>query len=34
MPELVSPVGYPLALLAMVGIDVYLYFHFKKVKWL
>ena len=34
MPELKSPFGYPLALLAMVGIDVYLYFHFKKVKWL
>jgi magnesium transporter len=34
MPELESPFGYPLALLAMVGIDVYLYFHFKKVKWL
>jgi magnesium transporter len=34
MPELKSPFGYPLALLAMVAIDVYLYFHFKKVKWL
>jgi len=34
MPELKSPWGYPLALLAMAGIDTYLYFHFKKVKWL
>jgi len=34
MPELKSPFGYPLALLAMIGIDVYLYFHFKNVKWL
>ena len=34
MPELKSPFGYPLALLAMAAIDVYLFFHFKKVKWL
>ena len=34
MPELKWTFGYPLALLAMVVIDVYLYFHFKKVKWL
>jgi magnesium transporter len=34
MPELKWTFGYPMALLAMVVIDVYLYFHFKKVKWL
>jgi magnesium transporter len=34
MPELKWALGYPLALGAMLLIDVYLYFHFRKVKWL
>jgi magnesium transporter len=34
MPELRWSFGYPLAIAVMVVIDVYLYFHFKKLKWL
>ena len=34
MPELKWTFGYPLAITMMVIIDVYLYFHFKKLKWL
>jgi magnesium transporter len=34
MPELQWTFGYPLAIAAMVGADVFLYFHFKRLKWL
>jgi magnesium transporter len=34
MPGLKSPLGYPLTLLAMVGIDAYLFTRFRKAKWL
>jgi magnesium transporter len=34
MPELRWSFGYPLVIAVMVAIDVYLYFHFKKLKWL
>ena len=34
MPELDWAYGYPLAVAVMVIIDVWLYFNFKKVKWL
>ena len=34
MPELDWTWGYPLSVLAMVAIDVWLYFQFKKTKWL
>ncbi len=34
MPELEWAVGYPLALGAMVGIDVYLFFRFRRTGWL
>jgi len=34
MPELDWVWGYPAAIAVMVGIDVWLYFNFKKVKWL
>jgi len=34
MPELKWTFGYPLAVATMVIADVYLYFHFRKVKWL
>jgi len=34
MPELDWTFGYPLAVTVMVLVDVYLYFHFKKLKWL
>ncbi|MEO8753587.1 MAG: magnesium/cobalt transporter CorA [Casimicrobiaceae bacterium] len=34
MPELDWIWGYPMALLLMIAIDVYLYFNFRKVKWL
>jgi magnesium transporter len=34
MPELKWSFGYPLAVTVMVIVDVYLYFHFKKLKWL
>jgi magnesium transporter len=34
MPELKWHYGYALSLLVMAGIDVYLYFRFKRVRWL
>ncbi|MBK9239483.1 MAG: magnesium/cobalt transporter CorA [Acidobacteria bacterium] len=34
MPELNSPYGYPLTVAAMVAIDLYLVFRFRKAKWL
>lgn len=34
MPELRWPWGYPLVLAAMVGIDAYLFWRFRKAKWL
>ncbi len=34
MPELDWSFGYPLAVTAMVLADIYLYFHFRKLKWL
>ncbi len=34
MPELQWAYGYPLSLLFMAGIDVYLYFRFKQARWL
>lgn len=34
MPELKWPWGYPLSLAAMVGIDGYLFYRFRKAKWL
>lgn len=34
MPELRSPWGYPLTLTAMVLIDAYLFWRFRKAKWL
>ncbi len=34
MPELEWAYGYPLALAAMVGIDLYLFFRFRKTGWL
>lgn len=34
MPELDWVLGYPLAILVMLLVDVYLYFHFRKLKWL
>jgi len=34
MPELDWVFGYPLAVVAMVVIDLYLYFRFRKAKWL
>lgn len=34
MPELKWTFGYPLSLAAMVGIDLYLYFRFRKSGWL
>lgn len=34
LPGLKSPWGYPLALLAMFGIDMYLFYRFRKSKWL
>ena len=34
MPELQWAFGYPVALALMVAADTYLYFHFKKLKWL
>ena len=34
MPELKWAFGYPLALAAMVGIDIYLFYRFRKAKWL
>jgi len=34
MPELKWTFGYPLAVSVMVAIDIYLYYHFRKLKWL
>jgi magnesium transporter len=34
MPELSWQYGYPLTLAAMVGIDVYLFYRFRKARWL
>ena len=34
MPELTSPWGYPLTLAAMVAIDSYMFYRFRKAKWL
>ena len=34
MPELKWAWGYPMAVLLMAAIDVYLYFRFRKIKWL
>ncbi len=34
MPELVSPWGYPLAIASMIAIDSYLFYRFRKAKWL
>jgi magnesium transporter len=34
MPELDWLVGYPLAIGLMLAVDVYLYYHFRKLKWL
>jgi len=34
MPELKWPLGYPLSLLAMVGIDAFLFFRFRKAGWI
>ena len=34
MPELNSPLGYPLTLAAMIAIDFYLFYRFRQAKWL
>jgi magnesium transporter len=34
MPELKWPLGYPLSLFAMVGIDTFLFFRFRKAGWI
>jgi magnesium transporter len=34
MPELKWPLGYPLSILAMVGIDTFLFFRFRKAGWI
>jgi magnesium transporter len=34
MPEINSPLGYPLTLAAMIAIDVYLFSRFRKAKWI
>jgi magnesium transporter len=34
MPELASPYGYPLTLVVMAGLDGYLFYRFRKAKWL
>jgi magnesium transporter len=34
MPELKWVYGYPIAVAVMVAIDLWLYFQFKKVRWL
>ena len=34
MPELSWPLGYPLAVVLMIGIDVYLFYRFRKAGWL
>ena len=34
MPEINSPLGYPLSLAAMIGIDIYMFSRFRKAKWI
>ncbi len=34
MPELKWPIGYPVSLGVMVGIDVYLFYRLRKAGWL
>jgi len=34
IPELNWEWGYPLSLVAMLAVDVYLYYHFRRLKWL
>src|SRR5450631_418822 len=34
MPELEWEFGYPIAMIVMIGIDVWLYFWFKRIRWL
>ena len=34
MPEINSPLGYPLSLAAMVAIDIYMFSRFRKAKWI
>ncbi len=34
MPELNSPLGYPLALVSMLAIDLYLFYRFRKANWI
>ena len=34
LPELNSPWGYPFTVAAMIGIDLYLFWRFRKAKWL
>jgi magnesium transporter len=34
MPELEWPIGYPIVVLAIVGISVALYAYFRRIKWL
>jgi len=34
MPELTSPWGYPLTVAAMIGIDLYMFWRFRKAKWI
>lgn len=34
MPELSSPLGYPLSLAVMAAVDIYLFYRFRKAKWL
>jgi magnesium transporter len=34
MPEYDMPYGYPLAMAAMIGIDIALYLWFRKIRWL
>jgi magnesium transporter len=34
MPELKWTFGYPLSILAMAGIDIFLFFRFRKAGWI
>ena len=34
MPELEWSLGYPMAIASMVGIDVWLFWRFRKARWL
>jgi magnesium transporter len=34
MPELRSPLGYPLVLAIMAAVDGYLFYRFRKARWL